>query len=70
MVTSQSGRRRKRDLAEKEQYGFILLAQRSETGEMPHAEIVHHRWPREVRGISGRQRFWSMLPCSRPSRAR
>jgi hypothetical protein len=26
--------------AEKEHYGFISLAQRSETGEQPHAEIV------------------------------
>ena len=38
--------------AEKEQYGFISLAQRSETGEMPHAEIVFTIDGREVRGTS------------------
>jgi 2-isopropylmalate synthase len=42
--------------AEKEQYGFISLAQRSETGEMPHAEIVFtDRRPRSAWRI-GRQR--------------
>ncbi|MBS0466213.1 MAG: 2-isopropylmalate synthase [Proteobacteria bacterium] len=38
--------------AEKEQYGFISLAQHSETGEMPHAEIVFTIDGREVKGAS------------------
>ena len=38
--------------AEKEQSGFISLAQHSETGEMPHAEIVFTIDGREVRGTS------------------
>ena len=35
--------------AEKEHYGFLSLAQRSETGEMPHAEIVFTVAGKEVR---------------------
>jgi 2-isopropylmalate synthase len=38
--------------AEKEHYGFISLAQRSETGEMPHAAIVFTVDGREVRSES------------------
>ncbi len=38
--------------AEKEQYGFISLAQHSETGEMPHAEIIFTIDGREVKGAS------------------
>ena len=36
--------------AEKEHYGFISLAQHSETGETPHAEIVFTVGGQEVRG--------------------
>ena len=35
--------------SEKEQYGFVSLAQRSETGEMPHAAIVFTVGGKEVR---------------------
>lgn len=35
--------------AEKEQFGFVSLAQRSETGERPQAEIVFTRGGKEVR---------------------
>ena len=38
--------------AEKEHYGFISLAQHSETGEMPHAEIIFTIDGREVKGAS------------------
>ena len=37
---------------EKEHFGFLSLAQRSETGEMPHAEIVFTVGGQEVRGQS------------------
>ncbi|AVP57781.1 2-isopropylmalate synthase [Pulveribacter suum] len=37
---------------EKEQFGFVSLAQRSETGERPQAEIVFTRGGREVRSSS------------------
>ncbi|MDR0275914.1 MAG: 2-isopropylmalate synthase [Burkholderiaceae bacterium] len=38
--------------AEKEQYGFVSLAQHSETGEMPHAHIVFTVGGKEVHGQS------------------
>ncbi len=38
--------------AEKEQYGFISLAQRSETGERPHAEVVFTIDGMEFKGSS------------------
>ncbi|WP_423454623.1 2-isopropylmalate synthase [Ottowia sp. VDI28] len=38
--------------AEKEQYGFISLSQHSETGEMPHAEIVFSVDGKEVKSAS------------------
>lgn len=38
--------------AEKEQYGFISLSQHSETGEMPHAEIVFSVDGKEVKSSS------------------
>jgi 2-isopropylmalate synthase len=38
--------------AEKEQYGFVSLTQRSETGERPHAEIVITVEGREVKASS------------------
>ncbi|NCT99375.1 MAG: 2-isopropylmalate synthase [Comamonadaceae bacterium] len=38
--------------AEKEQYGFVSLAQRSETGERPHASVVFTVDGKELRGDS------------------
>jgi 2-isopropylmalate synthase len=38
--------------AEKEQYGFVSLAQRSETGERPHAEIVITVEGKEIKATS------------------
>lgn len=37
---------------DKEHYGFVSLSQRSETGEMPHAEVVFTVAGQEVRGQS------------------
>ncbi len=38
--------------AEREQYGFVSLSQRSETGERPHADVVFTIEGREYRGGS------------------
>jgi len=38
--------------SEKEQYGFVSLSQRSETGEQPHATIVFTVDGKEVKGES------------------
>ena len=38
--------------SEKEQYGFVSLSQRSETGERPHASVVFTVAGKEVKGES------------------